>query len=136
MPAADTNRWKKRPFVPRRHNHDHDIANDTSLYRHYLMPIVIVLLGLGLGCQSEAKIVRESESGGLVSYPFQTEAEVLSSAGRRDALRLITERCPEGSRILREGEIPKISKAADRAWRGQMGMDRLWGIQFACEERR
>lgn len=111
--------------------HDNTSRGDTHPCHHLLL---IVLLSLGLGCQSEAKIVRDTANGGLVSYPFQTEAEVLSSAGRRDAFRLISEKCPGGSRIVREGEIPKVSKAADRAWRGQMGMDRLWGVQFACVE--
>ncbi len=110
--------------------HDNTKAGDRHPCHHLLL---IILLSLGIGCQSEAKLVRDDTNGGLVSYPFQTEAEVLSSTGRRDALRLISEKCPGGSRILREGEIPKVSKAADRAWRGQMGMDRLWGVQFSCE---
>ena len=77
--------------------------------------------------------MRDATDGGLVSYAYQTDAEVLASSGRRDAFRLIAEKCPNGSRIVREGEIPKVSTAADRAWRGQMGMDRLWGVQFVCE---
>ena len=58
---------------------------------------------------------------------------ILTSAGRRDALRLIKDKCPNGSRIIKEGEIPKVSQTADRLWRGQMGSDRIWGIQFTCE---
>lgn len=85
------------------------------------------------GCAPEATLVRTTDQGGLVSYPFQSDADVLASSGRRDAFALIAERCPKGSRIVREGEIPKVSKAADRAWRGQMGFDRVWGVQFVCE---
>jgi len=91
------------------------------------------LIAGAAGCTPEATLVRDVEQGGLVSYPFQTDVEVLASSGRRDAFQLIAEKCPKGSRITREGEIPKVSKAADRAWRGQMGMDRLWGVQFVCE---
>lgn len=91
-----------------------------------------VLLAGTIGCTHEATFVRETDHGGLVSYPFQSDAEVLASSGRRDAIQRMTEKCPKGSRIVREGEIPKVSKAADRAWRGQMGMDRLWGIEFVC----
>jgi hypothetical protein len=94
---------------------------------------LVFLLAEAAGCTPEATLVRDAENGGLVSYPFQTDAEVLASSGRRDALHLLAEKCPKGSRIVREGEIPKVSKAADRAWRGQMGLDRLWGIQFVCE---
>lgn len=85
------------------------------------------------GCGHEATLVRDTADGGLVSYRYQTDGEVLASQGRRDAFRLIGNKCPAGSRIVQEGEIPKVSKAADRAWRGQMGTDRLWGIQFICE---
>lgn len=95
-----------------------------------------MLLGLVLllgGCGHEASMTRESETGGLVTWSVQSEGDILSSAGRRDALRLIKNKCPHGSRIVREGEIPKVSQTADRHWRGQMGTDRIWGIQFTCE---
>ena len=95
--------------------------------------VLIVGLLCAAGCGHEATLVRDTADGGLVSYRYQTDAEVLASRGRRDAFRLIGKKCPAGSRIVREGEIPKVSQAADRAWRGQMGTDRLWGIQFICE---
>jgi len=84
------------------------------------------------GCGHEAELTRETETGGVVTFSIQSEADALSSAGRRDALRLIADKCPNGWRIVKEGEIPKVSKAADRNWRGQMGTDRIWGIQFTC----
>ena len=95
----------------------------------------LLMFGLAgaMGCGHEATLVRDTADGGLISYRYQTEAEVLASQGRRDAFQLIGNKCPTGSRIVREGEIPKVSAAADRAWRGQMGTDRLWGIQFVCE---
>ncbi len=68
-----------------------------------------------------------------MTFHFQTEADILSSAGRRDALRLINDKCPAGSQIVKEGELPKVSKAADRAWGQQIGTDRVWGIQFTCK---
>ena len=87
----------------------------------------------GGGCGHEASLQRETSIGGLVTYPIYTDADVLSSAGRRDALRLMKDKCPQGSRVTKEGEVPKVSQAADRAWRGHMGTDRIWGIQFTCE---
>ena len=86
-----------------------------------------------LGCGHEASLTRETPGGGLVTWSVQSDGDILSSAGRRDALRLIKEKCPEGSRVVREGEVPKVSQTADRHWRGQMGTDRIWGIQFTCE---
>lgn len=95
--------------------------------------IFIALLSGTPGCASEATLLRESSEGGLVSYVFHTEGEVLASAGRREAFGLIAGKCPNGSRIVREGEITNISKAADRAWHGQIGMNRRWGVEFACQ---
>lgn len=96
------------------------------------MTLTIATL-VGGGCGHEASLQRETLTGGLITYPIHNDADVLSSAGRRDALRLINDKCPQGSRIIKEGEVPKVSQAADRAWRGQIGVDRIWGIQFTCE---
>ena len=95
--------------------------------------LLVILFAGTAGCGHEATLVRDAVDGGLVSYPYQVDTDVLASSGRREAFQLIAEKCPTGSRIVQEGEIPKVSKAADRAWRGQMGMDRLWGVQFVCE---
>lgn len=48
-------------------------------------------------------------------------------------MRIMSTRCPNGLLLVREGEVPKVSAAADRAWRGQMGYDRQWGMQFECK---
>lgn len=103
------------------------------LLRSGALVFVFALVGGLSGCGHDAQLIRDTPTGGLVSYPVQTEADVLSSDARRDALRLIRDKCPQGSRILKEGELPKVSQATDRIWRGQIGADRVWGIQFACE---
>lgn len=124
------NRWSERVSVP---GHDAGCERVELLVKQCLAPsLCVALLAGSAGCANEAMLVRETPEGGLVSYAYQTEGQVLASSGRREAFRLIDKRCPNGSRIIREGEISKVSKAADRAWRGQMGMDRVWGVQFAC----
>ena len=90
------------------------------------------MTGFG-ACGHEASLQRDTSTGGLVTFPVQSEADILSSAGRRDALRIMQDKCPLGSRIIKEGELPKVSKAADRAWGPQIGTDRIWGIQFICK---
>jgi hypothetical protein len=116
----------------RGHVEPHD--QSMTLQKRYLgLTGLAFVIAVAVGCTREATFVRDTDTGGLVSYPFQTDVEVLASSGRRDALQLIAEKCPKGSRIVQEGEIPKVSRAADRAWRGQMGVERLWGVQFACE---
>ena len=98
---------------------------------------IILLIGAiavmgAAGCRADATMLRDTPAGGVVSYPFETESDILTTAGRGAALRLIGEKCPHGSRIVKEGEIPKVSKKADRVWRGQISSDRLWAIEFTC----
>jgi hypothetical protein len=97
-----------------------------------VLPITYLIISLG-GCGHEASLQRETSTGGLVTFPTQTAADILSSTGRRDALRIMQEKCPSGSQIVKEGELPKVSRAADRAWGPQIGTDRIWGIQFSCK---
>lgn len=97
------------------------------------MPTLLAVMMLFIGCGHEASLTRETATSGVVTWSVQNDGDILSSAGRRDALRLIKDKCPQGSHIVREGEIPKVSQTADRHWRGQMGTDRIWGIQFTCE---
>ncbi|HEU4685951.1 MAG TPA: hypothetical protein VFS39_15705 [Nitrospira sp.] len=87
---------------------------------------------MAAACGHDAALVREADNGAVATYAIQSDADVLSSAGRRDAIHLINEKCPRGWRILKEGEVPKVSATADRLWSGQIGTDRIWGIQFAC----
>jgi hypothetical protein len=77
------------------------------------------------GCGHEASLQRENATGGVVTFPVQSESDILTSAGRRDALRMMGEKCPSGSQIVKEGELPKVSRAADRAWGAQLGTDRI-----------
>ena len=93
---------------------------------------IVAITSVTTGCGADATLVRDMPNGGLVTYPFQAENDILSSPARQAALRIISEKCPRGSRIVREGEIPKVSRTADRAWRDQIGSDRIWSVQFAC----
>ena len=96
------------------------------------MAIAVCALGIA-GCGHEASLQRETSTGGLVTFSVSSEGDILSSAGRRDALRVMQEKCPAGVHVDKEGELPKVSKKADRAWGPQIGTDRLWGIQFTCK---
>ena len=90
-------------------------------------------------CASNARIVNETESGGTVVYTYFEERDVLSSAGRTDALRLIDEKCPAGYRVSQEGQLAQINRAVDRAWMGQISRDgqpsreKRWAVQFVCK---
>jgi hypothetical protein len=90
-------------------------------------------------CASNAQIANETATGGTVLYLYTNDQEVLASAGRRDALRLLEKKCPTGYTISREGRISLIDKAVDKAWMGQVSRDgqpsreKRWAIQFVCK---
>ncbi len=105
---------------------------------NHLIALVVVSLTLG-SCVTNARIVNESAMGGTVLYSYVQEQDVLTSSGRKDALRLLEEKCPAGYRISREGQIAQIDQAIDRAWMGQVSRDgqvsreKRWAIQFTCK---
>lgn len=110
-----------------------------TFLRHKGLPTAgMCAITLAIGCASSAKMLRESENGGTIVYPYFDEQDVLSSPNRRDALRLLEAKCPGGSRITREGQIPRISQAVDETWKGQVSgngqvsRELQWAIQFTC----
>ena len=90
-------------------------------------------------CAPNARMVNEQAAGGTVLYSYIEEQDVLTSPGRRDVLRLLGEKCPAGYRISREGEVPRIDQAVDKAWmgqissNGQVSREKRWAIQFTCK---
>jgi len=102
--------------------------------------IMLVAVSFTLAsCIPHAELVNETATGGTVLYSYVEEQDVLTSSGRQDALRLLAEKCSAGYRISREGEIPRVDQAVDRAWMGQLSRDgqvsreRRWAIQFSCK---
>ena len=101
--------------------------------RTYAMTLAIMSLGvLCAGCSQGAKLTRETPTGGVVTFPYQKEGDRMSSPYRTEALSLIEQKCGKTYQIAREGEVARVNAVADRAWRGQMSGDRLWGIEFTC----
>jgi len=102
--------------------------------------VALVVLSFTLAsCAPSARIVNETATGGTVVYSYVEEQDVLTSSGRKDALRLFGEKCPTGYRISREEEVPRIGRAVDRAWmgqvssNGQVSREKDWAIQFVCK---
>ena len=103
------------------------------MIRVQFLLMILTIMGLSTaGCSADAIMLRDTPTGGTVSYPFESESDILTATERQAALRLISNKCPHGSRIVKEGEISKVSKKADRFWRGQITNDRLWAIEFVC----
>ena len=84
-------------------------------------------------CAPDASLIRDSGTEGVVVYSIATEAEKLTSPSRREAMRLIDQKCPAGASILREGEVPRVRADVDRIWQGHLRTDKQWGIQFRCK---
>ena len=97
-------------------------------------PFFLFLCILGTGaCGSGVTQVRETPTGGFLTYPIRSQADILTAKGRAEAISIMQEKCASGFRITTEGEVPKVGAKQDRTWRGQMSGDRLWGVQYECK---
>ncbi len=103
-------------------------------------PLAVLIFSLAFaGCAPHARIVNETPTGGTVIYTYVKEQDVVSSPSRKDALRLLDEKCPSGYRVSREGRSPSVTQAIDNAWKGQVSRDgqvsleNHWAIQFSCK---
>jgi hypothetical protein len=95
-----------------------------------LAALLIIVL---VGCAEGAKLVQESEDGGVVSYPFKGEQGSMLSSFRQDALALMNEKCGGPYTIVREGEAKGRSRVVGSVEGAQeIVRERRWGIQFQC----
>ena len=98
--------------------------------------VVITALLLSVaGCSEGAKLARETDSGGIVTYLYREDREgVLGSRYRRHALRIVEKKCPGGYRIVREGEA-QGSRGGGGGIEGTEDepTGRRWALQFQCK---
>ncbi len=86
------------------------------------------------GCAEGAKLLQETENGGVVVYPYKGEQGSLLSSFRQDALRLAAKKCAGLYSIVREGETKGRSRVAGAVEGSQeIVHERRWGIQFQCK---
>ncbi|HSE59978.1 MAG TPA: hypothetical protein VLA99_14855 [Nitrospiraceae bacterium] len=87
------------------------------------------------GCSDAVTMVRETPSGGVVSYSYKEDrGGHLMSPYRREADALIMRKCPTGYRIVREGEARGYSSVSGiREGTEDEGIGRKWGVQFECK---
>jgi hypothetical protein len=94
---------------------------------------VLVVIALA-GCAEGAKLVQESEDGGVVTYPFKGEQGSLLSSFRQEALILMKEKCGGLYTIVREGEAKgRIRMVSPIEGSQEIVEERRWGIQFRCK---
>jgi hypothetical protein len=129
----------ERTFLARRRYHwgvDHRASTSrvpSGIPLRHTLSFLTVLFTIA-ACAVGPRLMNETPSGGTVVYPFSEEQDILSSSGRRDALRLLNDKCRGAYRVEAEGELAKVGKNIDKAWSGQISTDRMWGIQFSCKE--
>ncbi len=92
------------------------------------------LLCMSAGCSDAVTMVRETETGGVVSYLFKEErGGPMGSPHRKGALKVMEKKCPSGYVVLKEGEVQGYGSMS--SVEGQEGevTGRRWGIQFICK---
>ncbi|MEK6803336.1 MAG: hypothetical protein E8D43_08630 [Nitrospira sp.] len=97
--------------------------------------VVAVSLLLGAsGCGEGAIMVKEVDNGGVVVYPYRAEQGNLLSSFRKEAVRLMEQKCPGGWMTVREGETKgRLRQASPIAGSNDIVEERRWGIQFQCK---
>ncbi len=95
---------------------------------------LLALLLSQWGCGEGALLVKEFDNGGVVVYPYRAEQGNLLSAFRKEATRLMEDKCPKGYITVREGETKgRLRQASPVAGSNDLVEERRWGIQFQCK---
>jgi hypothetical protein len=96
---------------------------------------VIMMLAWFLlaGCSEGAKLVQETESGGVVTYPFKGENGYMFAKFRAEAIQLIEQRCAGRYTIVKEAEAKGRNRVMEIAGQQEQVTERRWGMQFRCK---
>ena len=95
---------------------------------------ILAVLMTVAGCGEGAIMVKDFDNGGVVVYPYRADQGTLLSSFRKEAVRLMEQKCPGGYAIAREGETKgRLRQASPIAGSSDMVEERRWGIQFQCK---
>ncbi|MCC6964975.1 MAG: hypothetical protein IT391_01655 [Nitrospira sp.] len=112
-----------------------DLRYPSKAIRHTVRAVSMAgLLCLSAGCSDAVTMVRETETGGVVSYLFKEErGGPMGSPHRKEALNAMEKKCPSGYAAVKEGELQGYGSMS--SVEGQEGdiTGRRWGIQFTCK---
>ena len=96
--------------------------------------IGLAVLVISLGCSQAVLLTHETEQGGVVTYLFDEDRGCpMGSPHRRDALKLIEEKCPSGYTVLKGGEVEGYSSMSSVGGAEGEVSGRRWGIEFRCK---
>ncbi len=85
------------------------------------------------GCAESVTLVHETPAGGIVTYPFIPGRGHLASPHRKEALKLVSQRCPSGYTIIRDEEAKGSRQVVDSIAGQEIITEYRWGIQFKCD---
>ncbi len=84
-------------------------------------------------CSDAVRLMQATESGGVVTYLFKEDrGGPMGSPYRREALKMIEQKCPAGYTIVRDGEVKGATLSSREGEEGDV-TGRRWGIQFRCK---
>jgi hypothetical protein len=87
-----------------------------------------------VGCSDAVRLTQDANGGGIVTYLFKEDrGGPMGSPHRKEALKVIEQKCPAGYTVIRDGEVKGATMAS--MMEGQEGemTGRHWGIQFRCK---
>nr|MBI3612975.1 hypothetical protein [Nitrospirota bacterium] len=97
------------------------------------LPLMLLAWMGATGCSEGAKLMKETETGGIVVYPFKGESGYMYSKFRKDAFEIIEQRCPAGYTVEKEAEAKGRVRVQELAGTQEAIAERRWGIQFRCK---
>lgn len=89
-------------------------------------------MALLAGCSEGVKFIQETDTGGVVVYPYKGDNAIVSSF-RHDALDLIEKKCPKGYTVLKEGQTTSLQRIHDTVGGSEAIELKRWAIKFACK---
>jgi hypothetical protein len=110
-------------------------SHHKSLVKQWSRAACLLICLFTGGCSEGAKLVQETEAGGIVTYPFKGESGYMFTRFRQGAIELIEKRCNGRYTILKEGEAKGRNRVVQNAVGEQEAVsERRWGIQFQCKQ--
>ncbi|MEC4889890.1 MAG: hypothetical protein RI101_07495 [Nitrospira sp.] len=92
------------------------------------------VFAVSAGCSDAVTMVRETPTSGVVSYLFKEErGGPMGSIHRREALKVMEQKCPSGYVVLKEGEVKGYGSLSSVEGAEGEVTGRRWGMQFICK---
>lgn len=98
------------------------------------LALVLGCLGGVAGCGEGAKLIQETEGGGIVTYPFKGDNGYMITKLRKEAFEIIEQRCNGAYTIVKEAETKGRTRINEVAGTQEQITERRWGLQFRCKQ--